>query len=87
MKLSELWKCCLNPKVIIFVLLLAGGLFLFLPKIQTVSLIPILLSLICPISMGIMIIRMNKNKSCDTSQEKERLKESNSTITNSRKKL
>lgn len=81
MKVIDLIKCCLNPKVIIGIILLIGGAFLFLPKGQVTSLAPILVALICPVSMGLMMIGMK------SIHEKEPPKESNLTITNSTKKV
>lgn len=72
MKLIDLIKCCLNPKVIIGMLLLIGGAFLFLPKTQVAHLTPIAVALICPLSMILMMATIHHTDHSDKDNKKEK---------------
>ncbi len=52
-------KCCLNPKVLAGLGVVAAGIWLFQPSLFAAA-FPTLLILICPLSMGIMMFGMGK---------------------------
>ena len=52
-------KCCLNPKVIAGVIAVIILLYVFAPQLARYS--GLLIVLICPLSMGLMMMGMNKN--------------------------
>ncbi len=52
-------KCCLNPKVIAGVAVVGAGLVLFAPNLLAGGL-PLLIGLICPLSMLLMLGSMGK---------------------------
>ena len=52
-------KCCLNPKVIVGVLAVIVLFYFFAPQLLKYS--GLLVVLICPLSMGLMMVMMNKN--------------------------
>ena len=52
-------KCCLNPKVIVGVLVVIALFYFFAPQLLKYS--GFLVFLICPLSMGLMMVMMNKN--------------------------
>jgi len=52
-------KCCLNPKVIAGVAVVGAGLVLFAPNLVAGGL-PLLIGLICPLSMLLMMGAMGK---------------------------
>ena len=52
-------KCCLNPKVIAGVAVVGAGLVLFAPNLVAGGL-PLLIGLICPLSMLVMMGAMGK---------------------------
>lgn len=56
-------RCCLNPKVIGGLLIAGLVLWLFAPATSTAAL-PLLIVLVCPLSMGVMMWRMNRGGSC-----------------------
>lgn len=58
-------RCCLNPKVM--GLLIAAGVALWLVAPATgVEVLPLLVALVCPLSMGVMMWRMSRGGSCGT---------------------
>ena len=67
MKLLHIIKACLNYKVIIGVVLVIIGLYLFAPRLANFSWI--LLVLICPLSMVLMMSGMRHSEK-NSGQEK-----------------
>lgn len=67
MKLLNILKACLNYKVIIAVILIIIGLYLFVPRLANFSWI--LLVLICPLSMVLMMSTMQHSEK-SSGQEK-----------------
>ena len=59
MNLWEMIKCCLNPKVIVGVLAAIALFYFFAPQLLKYS--GLLIVLICPLSMGLMMVMMSKN--------------------------
>jgi hypothetical protein len=58
-------KCCLNPKVLIGLAAAAGAVVLLAPSLVA-SAFPLLLALVCPLSMLVMMARMGTNKETAT---------------------
>lgn len=58
-KLYGLIECCLNWRVIAGLALFGAGLFVIAPKLALGSL-PVLVTLVCPISMLVMIVSMGR---------------------------
>lgn len=56
-------RCCLNPKVIGGLVVAGVALWLMAPAAGTAAL-PLLIALVCPLSMGVMMWRMNRGGSC-----------------------
>lgn len=56
-------RCCLNPKVIGGLVVAGLALWLVAPA-ASVAALPLLIVLICPLSMGVMMWRMNRGGSC-----------------------
>lgn len=63
MKPLQILKSCLNPKVLIGVVALIILAYLFVPQIANFSWI--LIALICPISMMLMMVGMNRKDEGD----------------------
>lgn len=59
MDFIKMLKCCLNPKVIVGVLAVIVLFYFFAPQLLKYS--GFLVFLICPLSMGLMMVMMNKN--------------------------
>ena len=59
MDFIKMLKCCLNPKVIVGVLAVIALFYFFAPQLLKYS--GFLVLLICPLSMGLMMVMMNKN--------------------------
>lgn len=59
MDFLKMLKCCLNPKVIVGVLVVIAIFYFFAPQLLKYS--GFLVFLICPLSMGLMMVMMNKN--------------------------
>ena len=58
-------RCCLNPKVIGSLAVLGMVIWLVTPGVGAAAL-PLLIGLICPLSMGLMAWRMRRNgNTCD----------------------
>ena len=55
----QMLKCCLNPKVIIGLAIVGAGIVLLAPNLVAGGL-PLLLTLVCPISMLVMLGSMAK---------------------------
>ncbi len=56
-------QCCLNPRVMGG--LVAAGLVLWIvAPATTTAALPLLLALVCPLSMGVMMWRMSRGVSC-----------------------
>ena len=68
--LYRLIECCLNWRVIAGLALAAAALFALAPKVALVSL-PVLVALVCPISMLVMLVSMGRMKMGDHGQESE----------------
>lgn len=68
-------KCCLNPKVIVVLGVAGVGLWLFVPN-ALVAALPVLLVLVCPISMLLMALSMNSksNSHCAAANEQTKQK-------------
>ncbi len=62
-----MWRCCLNPKVIGGLAAVGLVVWLLAPASGGVAL-PLLITLICPLSMGIMAWRMYRGGSCAASK-------------------
>jgi len=58
-KLYRLVECCLNWRVIAGLGVVGVALFLFAPKLAATSL-PVLVALVCPISMLVMMVSMGR---------------------------
>ena len=58
-KLYTLVECCLNWRVIVGVALVGAALFLYAPKLG-LAYLPVLLALVCPISMLVMMLSMGR---------------------------
>ena len=56
-------RCCLNPKVIGGLIAVGLVLWLFAPSSGTAAL-PLLITLICPLSMGVMAWQMRRGGGC-----------------------
>ena len=56
-------RCCLNPKVIGGLVAVGLVLWLVAPGSGTAAL-PLLITLICPLSMGVMMWQMRRGGSC-----------------------
>ena len=67
-KLYSLIECCLNWRVIVGLALVGVALFLYAPKLATAYL-PILLALVCPISMLVMVLSMSRKATGGRSNE------------------
>ncbi|MCF6507798.1 DUF2933 domain-containing protein [Blastococcus sp. MG754426] len=52
-------RCCLNPKVIGGLIAAGVALWLMAPAASTAAL-PLLIALVCPLSMGVMMWQMNR---------------------------
>jgi hypothetical protein len=63
--------CCLNWKVIVGVVLTAGGLFLLAPNLAPAA-IPVLLVAICPLSMLVMMWSMRGGQGMPGETARER---------------
>ena len=59
-RLYALIECCLNWRVIAVLAFTGAALFIFAPKLAIGSL-PVLVALVCPISMLVMIVSMGRN--------------------------
>ena len=57
-------RCCLNPKVIAGLALIAIGLLVISPHLLS-SALPVLIGLICPLSMIGMVIGMSRQRRSD----------------------
>lgn len=68
--MNKILKCCLNPKVLIGILTAIVLLYIFAPQVAAYSWV--LLALLCPISMVIMMMGMNK-----MNNKKDEIKEKN----------
>ncbi len=55
----DMLKCCFNPKVFLALGAVAVGIFLFAPSL-TLPALPILVALLCPISMLAMVFVMGR---------------------------
>ena len=60
-KLYGLIECCLNWRVIVGLAVVGVGLFVFAPK-SVASSLPVLVALVCPISMLVMLFSMGRMK-------------------------
>ena len=58
-KLYTLVECCLNWRVIVALALVGAAVFLYAPKLG-LAYVPVLLALICPISMLVMVLSMSR---------------------------
>ena len=58
-KLYTLVECCLNRRVIVGLALVGASLFLYAPKLA-LAYVPVLLALVCPVSMLVMMLSMSR---------------------------
>ena len=58
-KLYTLVECCLNWRVIVGLALVGSAMFLYAPKLA-LAYVPVLLALVCPISMLVMMLAMSR---------------------------
>ena len=58
-KLYTLVECCLNWRVIVGLALVGAALFLYAPRLA-LAYVPVLVALICPISMLVMVLAMSR---------------------------
>lgn len=68
--MKNMFKCCLNPKVLAGIGLLVILLYVFAPQLARYS--GLLVFLICPLSMLLMMAGMNhagKSGTCDTKEK------------------
>ncbi len=70
-KAYSLVSCCLNWKVLVGIAIVGAGVWLFVPASLGATL-PVLVALLCPISMFLMMRNMNKNGACETQPEQAR---------------
>ena len=62
-----MWRCCLNPKVLGSLLVVGLGLWLIGAGSAA---LPVLVSLVCPLSMGVMMWRMRRTRAaCATDRD------------------
>ena len=66
MEFLKMLKYCLNYKVILSVVVVIIGLYIFTPQLAQYSWILVLL--ICPVSMIVMMLMMNKNTHAKTEE-------------------
>ncbi len=71
MDFVKMLKCCLNPKVIVGVLAAIVLFYFFAPQLLKYS--GFLVFLICPLSMGLMMVMMNKNHDKSDKNEQNKL--------------
>ena len=69
-KLYRLIECCLNWRVIVGLALIGTALFVYAPKLA-LAYVPVLLALICPVSMLVMMFAMDPMKMGRPGQESE----------------
>ena len=67
-KVYGLIECCLNWRVIVGLALVGGALFLYTPRLA-LAYLPVLLALVCPISMLVMVLSMGRMKMSDPTNE------------------
>ena len=67
-KLYALVECCLNWRVIVGLALIGAALFLYAPKLGLLY-VPVLLALVCPISMFVMMFAMSRKDAGSRSNE------------------
>lgn len=70
--MKNMFKCCLNPKVLVGIGVLVILLYVFAPQLARYA--GLLIFLICPLSMLLMMAGMNhagKSNACDTKEEKK----------------
>lgn len=70
--MKNIFKCCLNPKVLAGIGLLVVLLYIFAPELARYS--GLLIFLICPLSMLLMMAGMNhagKSGTCDLKKEEK----------------
>lgn len=60
---ARMLRCCLNPKVLAGLALVGSALWLLSP-VSIGAVLPALLVLACPLSMGVMMWRMRSGGSC-----------------------
>ena len=58
-----MWRCCFNPKVLVGLAAVGATLWLLNPA-SIGALLPTLVLLVCPLSMGVMMWRMRSGGSC-----------------------
>ena len=67
-KLYALVECCLNWRVMVGLALVGAALFLYAPKLAP-AYVPVLLALVCPISMFVMMLSMSRKNMGGRSNE------------------
>jgi len=61
-------RCCLNPKVVGSLIAVAAALWLIAPATDAAAL-PLLVALVCPLSMGAMAWQMRGSRTGSSSEE------------------
>lgn len=62
-----MWRCCLNPKVLAG-LAAVGATLWWLNPASIGALLPVLVLLVCPLSMGVMMWRMRSGGTCSATE-------------------
>jgi hypothetical protein len=60
-----MWRCCLNPRVIAGLAAAGVVLWLSMPT-AVIGALPVLILLICPLSMGLMAWQMRRGAACSS---------------------
>lgn len=63
-----MWRCCLNPKVLAGLAVVGAALWLLSPA-SIGAVLPTLVLLACPLSMGVMMWRMRSGSNCSTTAQ------------------
>jgi hypothetical protein len=69
MNTSSFWKSCLHPKVLIGLGVLAVAIVLLFPKFAAA--VPLLLVLVCPVSMALMMRGMRHGEHHSQSEKEK----------------
>ena len=67
-KVYGLIECCLNWRVIVGLVVVGAAMFVYAPKLA-LAYLPVLLALVCPISMLVMVLSMGRMKMSEPSNE------------------
>ncbi len=78
-KAYSLVSCCLNWKVLTGIAVVGVGVWLFAPTSLGAA-VPVLIALLCPVSMFLMMRNMNKNSSCANEPHATQPEQASSTV-------